>query len=45
MLNFDFSRFDLWFLFKFSAFLFLKGGQTPLSNNKSVKVTKNVIDF
>ena len=30
---------------KFSAFPFLKGKQTPLSNSKSVKVTKKVIDF
>ena len=31
--------------FKFSAFPLLKGRQTPLSNSKSVKVTKNVIHF
>ena len=44
-LNFDFLQFDLWFFFKFSAFLLLKGRQTPLSNSKIVKVTKSVIYF
>ena len=44
-LNFDFSRFDLRFLTKFSAFLLLKGRQTPLSISKIVKVTKKVIDY
>ena len=32
-------------LFKFSSFHLLKGRQTPTSNRKCVKVTKNVIDF
>ena len=44
-LSFDFSRFDLCFNFKFSAFPLLKGRQNPLSNSKNVKVTKDVIDF
>ena len=43
--HFDFSRFDLWFLFKFSPFPLLKGRQTLLLNSKRVKVTKNVIGF
>ena len=33
------------FFFKFSAFLLLKGRPTPLSSIKSVKITKNVIEF
>ena len=37
-LNFDFSGFDLLFLFKLSAFPLLKRSQTPISNSKSVKV-------
>ena len=32
-------------LFKLSSFSLLKGRQTPLSNSKNVKATKNVIDF
>ena len=44
-LNFGFSRFDLWFIFKFSAFPLLKRSQNPLSNSKIVKVKKNVIEF
>ena len=31
--------------FKFNEFPSLRERQTPLSNNKSLKVTKNVIDF
>ena len=41
-LNFNFLQFDLWF-FKFSTFALLKGRKAPISNSKSVKVTKNVI--
>ena len=43
-LKYTFSKFDFWFLFKFSSF-FVKRRQTPLSNSKSVKFMKNVIDF
>ena len=44
--NFDFSKFGfLMFFFKFSSFPLLKGRQTPLSNRKSVRSTKNVIDL
>ena len=39
-----FLRFDFWFLFNLSSFPSLKGRQTPLSNSKSVKVTKSKRD-
>ena len=44
ILKFDFSVLAFDFL-KFSPFPLLKGRKTPLLNSKSVKVTKNVIDF
>ena len=42
-LKFTFSRFD--FFLKFDSLPLLKERQTPSSNSKSVKVTKNVINF
>ena len=42
-IQFNFSRFEFWFIIKFSSLLLLNVRQTPLSNSKSVKVTKNVI--
>ena len=50
MKKFEVSRLVFCFLFKFGAFplliqCFSIGSQTPLSNSKRVKVTKNVIDF
>ena len=37
-----FSTFDF---LKFSSFTFLKGRQSPPSKSKSVKITKNMVDF
>ena len=44
MLHFDFSRFDL-IVCKVQFISFVKRKPAPLSNSKSVKVTKNMIDF
>ena len=40
-LKLAFLRFCFYFMFKFSSLLLLKGKQTPLSNSKSLKITKN----
>ena len=40
-----FSRFDFWFLLRFSSFDLLEGRQTPISKSENIKVMENVIDF
>ena len=43
--KFIFRDLNLIFFYKFRQFLLLKGRQIPLSDSKSVELTKNVMDF